>query len=247
MQEQILFNFDAVQHGAALAPTRTCCAASSFDVKSYRKQYYQINRERLIIAQRARYAANPEKMRANARAYRASDREKIRAISRANYQRNKQKIRASAKERYQKNRAAEREKQKVYRLENRERILTARSKKEKELRAKNPSYRKSVHLRSRLSEILRSRVERELGLTGCSLSFLRKWLENKFKPGMSWENYGKFGWHIDHIRPCSSFDLSKPEEQAACFHYTNLQPLWACENLSKSDKVITSAKRRAGW
>ena len=55
------------------------------------------------------------------------------------------------------------------------------------------------------------------------------------KPGMTRENYGK--WHIDHIRPCSSFDLSKPEEQSICFHYSNLMPLWAEENLKKGSKL----------
>lgn len=55
---------------------------------------------------------------------------------------------------------------------------------------------------------------------------------------MSWENYGIRGWHIDHIKPCASFDLSIIEEQKECFHYTNLQPLWWHENLAKSDKII---------
>jgi len=68
-------------------------------------------------------------------------------------------------------------------------------------------------------------------LVGCSIDFLKQHLENKFKPGMSWKNYGK--WHIDHIRPCASFDLRKPAEQKKCFHYSNLQPLWAKENLVK--------------
>ena len=51
---------------------------------------------------------------------------------------------------------------------------------------------------------------------------------------MSWGNYGK--WHVDHIRPCASFNLVNEEEQKKCFHYTNLQPLWAKDNLSKGSK-----------
>ena len=51
---------------------------------------------------------------------------------------------------------------------------------------------------------------------------------------MSWENHGT--WHIDHRVPCAKFDLTKKEEQEKCFHYTNLQPLWAKDNLSKGNK-----------
>ena len=73
-------------------------------------------------------------------------------------------------------------------------------------------------------------------LLGCNINELRFYLEGKFIDGMSWDNYGE--WHIDHIRPCASFDLTDPEQQKKCFHYTNLQPLWAEDNLSKGDKII---------
>ena len=66
---------------------------------------------------------------------------------------------------------------------------------------------------------------------GCSPAFLREHLERLFSDGMTWENQGE--WHVDHIRPCASFDLSTEEEKKRCFHYTNLQPLWATDNLSK--------------
>ena len=66
---------------------------------------------------------------------------------------------------------------------------------------------------------------------GCSVSFLKGFLEAKFKEDMTWENHGE--WHIDHIKPCLSFNLLDEEKQKKCFHYTNLQPLWADENLSK--------------
>ena len=71
-------------------------------------------------------------------------------------------------------------------------------------------------------------------LVGCSIQFLKQYLENQFKYGMSWKNYGK--WHIDHIRPIITFDLTKKEEQQKAFHYTNLQPLWQSENCSKGGK-----------
>lgn len=76
-----------------------------------------------------------------------------------------------------------------------------------------------------------------VNLCDCSIEFLKHYLENKFKPGMSWNNWNENGWHIDHIRPCASFDLSKPSEQRKCFHYTNLQPLWAEDNRKKGSKI----------
>lgn len=72
-------------------------------------------------------------------------------------------------------------------------------------------------------------------LTGCSKQELLDYLESKFSEGMTWENYGK--WHIDHIRPCVSFNLEDSEEQKKCFHWTNLQPLWAVDNIRKGGKV----------
>ena len=69
-------------------------------------------------------------------------------------------------------------------------------------------------------------------LLGCSIEFLKQHLESQFTDGMNWANYGK--WHIDHILPCASFDKSKPEEQSKCFNYSNLQPLWALDNMCKS-------------
>lgn len=71
-------------------------------------------------------------------------------------------------------------------------------------------------------------------LLGCSIEYLRLYLEDMFDDDMSWYNYGL--WHIDHIRPCASFNLSDLDQQKQCFHYTNLQPLWAKDNLSKGAK-----------
>ena len=69
---------------------------------------------------------------------------------------------------------------------------------------------------------------------GCTREDLTTHLEGLFQDGMTWDNYGD--WHIDHIKPCSKFDLSTEKAQAECFHYTNLQPLWAKDNLSKGAK-----------
>ena len=69
------------------------------------------------------------------------------------------------------------------------------------------------------------------------LNKLKQYLEPQFKPEMNWNNHGEI-WEIDHIKPCSSFDLTDTEQQKQCFHYTNLQPLWAEDNLRKGDKIL---------
>ena len=103
---------------------------------------------------------------------------------------------------------------------------------------KNPSQKIASSIRTRILLALKGKTKSasSLKLTGCS-SWEQVWnhLEKLFKFGMTKENHGL--WHIDHIIPCSSFDLTKPEEQAKCFHYTNLQPLWASENLSKGNRI----------
>lgn len=76
-------------------------------------------------------------------------------------------------------------------------------------------------------------------LVGFSLKQLKKHLKRQFKPGMSWENYGKNGWHIDHIIPISVFNFKVPEDRdfKRCWALKNLQPLWSEDNLKKSNKL----------
>lgn len=94
-------------------------------------------------------------------------------------------------------------------------------------------------LRRRFEKAVKAKIVSPviLELTGTTLEGLRKHLESKFDAKMSWKNYGFFGWHIDHIRPCASFDLMDPAQRAQCFHYSNLQPLWWDKNLSKGARV----------
>ena len=96
-------------------------------------------------------------------------------------------------------------------------------------------FRLRMNLRHRIWTALngQNKPARTADLVGCTVEDLRQHLERQFLPGMSWDNYGRDGWHIDHIRPCASFDLSDPEQQRQCFHYSNLQPLWAAENIRK--------------
>lgn len=105
-------------------------------------------------------------------------------------------------------------------------------------RANNIQFRLKDNLRRRLSEALAGsrKSARTVQLLGCTPYQLREYLERRFKPGMTWGNYGPRGWHVDHVKPCDSFDLTKPHQQRACFHFSNLQPLWAIDNARKGAK-----------
>ena len=105
-----------------------------------------------------------------------------------------------------------------------------------------------LNIRNKINNSVRvnNKSQSSLKLLGCSIDYFKCYLQSKFTKGMTWDNHGRgWGnkglkqWHIDHIKPCSSFDLSKPDEQQKCFHYSNLQPLWAKDNLAKGSKYKT--------
>jgi len=99
------------------------------------------------------------------------------------------------------------------------------------------SNRILMNLRSRMRGLIVGKTNKEWAerYIGCSVECLKNHLESQFKKGMSWQNYGRNGWVIDHIIPCSKFDFSRNDHIKMCFHYSNLQPLWALENIKKSD------------
>ena len=76
-----------------------------------------------------------------------------------------------------------------------------------------------------------------ISLLGCSVPFFRQWLENRFLPGMTWENYGS-EWHVDHIIPIAEFDLTKKKDAHQCFNFSNMRPLWKADNLAKGRKIL---------
>lgn len=177
-------------------------------VAIYHKQHFQKNKSKILL-QRKKYITD----------YRDSNKEKISEYNKKYYEQNKKEI-------------LKYKKSKIYRAHSR--------KYEKDKRKNNISFRITCSLRSRLNSAIKN--NRKYGKTkeliGCSIDFLKEYLSKMFQTRMSWENYGKNGWHIDHIKPCSSFDLTKPEQQRLCFHYSNLQPLWAIDNIKKSNKII---------
>lgn len=103
-------------------------------------------------------------------------------------------------------------------------------------RSINPIYRIIEGFRSRLSIIARSKEDHTVDLIGCSPNQLRNHLQSLFKKGMTWDNYGSH-WHVDHILPVSSFDHSNDQHIRQCWHWTNLRPMKASDNLSKGKKI----------
>ena len=99
-------------------------------------------------------------------------------------------------------------------------------------------YKLSRVLRVRLSNALRGDFKSGSAVRdlGCTILELKIYLEERFKPGMNWSNYGK--WHIDHKYPLSKVDLTDREQLLKVCHYTNLQPLWAEENIKKGNKIL---------
>jgi hypothetical protein len=134
----------------------------------------------------------------------------------------------------------EKRKKQMKRWETKNRVR--RNKRKAQLRKNNINCNIACNLRGRLSKLLKGRVKvgsavRDLG---CTVEFLKQYLESKFQLGMTWENYGnkKGQWSIDHIVPLSSVDLTDREQFLKVCHYTNLQPLWHIDNLIKGNRIV---------
>lgn len=134
------------------------------------------------------------------------------------------------------NREYERKRSKIYKNLNKDKIR----KYEFEKYHNDINFRLSVILRRRLRDALKNNSKKVSAVKslGCSIQEFKSYLESKFQLGMTWENYGYEGWHIDHIIPLANFDLTNKMECEKACHYTNLQPLWAEENFRKNDKCF---------
>lgn len=134
---------------------------------------------------------------------------------------------------YNKNREKIKYSTKIYASRNKEKVNTRHRNKLKN----DFNYRLLCRLRARIRDCMirtnNRKNSKTTELLGCSIKELKQHLESQFTEGMTWSNYGKDGWEIDHIRPCASFDFSKEKEQKECFHHTNLQPLWKLDNVVK--------------
>jgi hypothetical protein len=147
--------------------------------------------------------------------------------SRNYYNRNKEKEANRRREKYLRNKEKEIHNDNLYK---------------KKRRLIDPEYKLLRNIRDRHSKAVKysgfNKNFSSINLLGCDSGYLKKYIEIQFRDGMNWNNYGRYGWHIDHIIPCSSFDLSDQKQQKKCFHYSNLQPLWATDNLKKHSKII---------
>ena len=165
--------------------------------------------------------------------YRVECKECCKAVKRARYTANTDVIKAANRLHYSLNKEKIKIKQKSYYESNKATIFNYRKQ-----RLKNDPYFKLANsLRNRLNRAIESNWKTGSAVRdlGCSIDELKLNLESKFQLGMTWDNHGK--WHIDHIKPLSLFDLTDREQLLEACHYTNLQPMWAEDNLKKNDRV----------
>lgn len=169
------------------------------------------------VCRKEYYQNNWEKINAKVSKWQKNNREKKNANSRRWRKNNREKYRAS-------------QRKSIQRPEYKKKV-NARA---KERYRTDPVYRIKRILSSRLRSALNGNIKSAstMKLVGCSVQHVKDHLEKQFQPGMTWENHGK--WHVDHMLACDTFDLEDPEQQRRCFHWTNLQPLWGPENISKS-------------
>jgi hypothetical protein len=161
-----------------------------------------------------------------------------RQYSRDYYHKNQEHRRQYSRDYYKKNREARLQYSKDYSKNNRKAINEyIKNKSDKDINFKlNRRIRATINTEINRNRNKNTKSYKTLELLGCSISEARSYLESKFLEGMSWDNHGLKGWHIDHIKPLASFDLTDPEQQKQAFHYTNLQPLWWRENLQKGSR-----------
>jgi hypothetical protein len=205
--------------------------------KEYSKQYYKNNKENNKTMQKKYYENNKEKIQEYQKNNRKNNKEKIQEYQKNYREKNKEKLKN-----YREN---NKDKLKIYCKNNKEKLKIYREKNKEKINLYNFNRRKAeplIRLKHNLGNRIRlaiksknfTKSKRTLDMLGCDLHTAKAHLEKQFTKGMTWDNHGE--WHIDHIIPCAS--AKTEEELIKLFHYTNLQPLWAADNMSKSDKII---------
>ncbi len=205
-------------------------------VVAKKKEYYIENRAIIRKKESERYAANPNQMKEYQKWYAKEFPEKVKKLNdkRAERQRQIKKEWLIANKDIIEAQKIKKDAERLIRK--RERRNAEQSKKT----ATDIGYRILKNLRARARFALKRdgavKSDTTEALLGCTIPFFRTYFESLFTEGMSWEAFMAGEIHVDHKRPCSLYDLTKPEEQRACFNYKNLQPLWKLDNLSKGRK-----------
>ena len=192
--------------------------------QEYNRAYYLKNKEKAKSDARSYYWENKDSVLNQKKVYRLENSDKIRAKKREYYLNNLDECAAKAAAHYERNK---------------EKIIARASERIRLMLSTDPIFRRLSIYRKRLRSALHGAnilPKTSIRLFGCDMINFRNHIESMFKDGMSWENYGQGGWHIDHIKPCSAFNLNLDSEWSKCFHYSNLQPLWPRENQKKSNK-----------
>ncbi len=187
---------------------------------------------------KAAYHANPHKARETMAKYRLEFPEKVAAAKKAARERKIEQYKAAARKSYHDNREERLKKFAEYRKKNRAVVSERNVKYVRERMKRDPIFRLTYTMRNRIFQACKdqriAKKSKTLEMLGCEWSTLKERMEAMFQPGMTWGNYGK--WHIDHIIPLV---LAKTEDQLARLcHYSNLQPLWAADNIRKGAKVL---------
>lgn len=209
-------------------------------ILDYKADYREENRELINERQNKARAENPEHFKKKAReSYGRHSKKRAkekRDARKADPQHHREISRRAAEKRKSDPIRDKKHKewQKKYYQENKEKLLEW----DRNYRNTSPQRKISMRLRNRINMILRYKqgIEKKAStevLLGCSIEKAKEWLEVQFTEGMTWDAFLAGEIHIDHIRPCASFDLAKKSEQLECFNWKNLQPLWAKENLEK--------------
>jgi len=205
---------------------------------NYNIENYKKHREKRIKAKRKYKKENYNKVLESSRKSYQKHRDKRLEEKRLELKLYPEKMKQRRKEQYIKHREKRLLAVKEYVKNNKDKIRKRRSEYTINRYHNDPAFKIKMTLSRRMRGLIKKNGTRTVDLIGCSIDDLKKHLEAKFTDGMNWENYGRNGWHIDHIRPCAGFDLTKKKQQKICFHYTNLQPLWEADNIRKGDKIL---------
>ncbi len=165
--------------------------------------------------------------------YRENNTDLFNKTRKSHYQKNIEKHRLAKRTYYKSHKSEKSNYDKDYRNINNLKIKEYKKNWER-LHKNDPTFKIKRNLRRRVHHALKGnrKADKTFNLIGCTPNFFKDYISKLMDKDMSWENYGK--WHIDHIKPCFTFDLTNPEEQKKCFHYTNQRPLWAKDNLSRT-------------